>query len=373
MSQTKYKGTSFEEWYKANFGNEYAPNNKWDRSQANGMSDTDHTIGNKLYDAYIKNNEATTAHNESLATLDRDKASAEQAAKISYMRLQKYLPQQLAKQGLYGTGVTEDAYLKLHNNYMNDIKDIDSNYSDRKTALEQAYRSEMNNRDITTAGLVDDAIEKQKTSNLENYNEASEYLQGGSFATAQDVVNALEQYKGRVSDTQYQMLENTAASLIKAYGYDVDDLADGYVKDTVNAGKLYTTRALDFDSLSAGDDITVKVGGNEIAVESDGEAKSSAVVEYASSNGIKDGELFVFPDDDNAVYLYSGGIAYKIRAKSKNATNVANFGLLRDYLINGSVSKENESVQVYAGSSKKNTYTSTANQKKTKNGRSQGV
>lgn len=338
MSQTKYKGTSFEEWYKANFGNAYDPNNKWDRSQANEMSDIDHTIGNKLYDAYIKNNEATAAHNESLAALDKDKASAEQAAKVSYMRLQKYLPQQLAKQGLYGTGVTEDAYLKLHNNYMNDVKDIDSNYSDRKTALEQAYRSDMNNREIAAADDVDKVIENQKVSNLENYNEAVSYLEGGSFATAQDVVNALEKYKGKVSDTQYSMLENTAASLIKAYGYDVNGLADGYVKNTVNAGKINTARALDFDSLSDGDDITVKVGGVSLTVESDGKAKSTVPMEYASTNGVKDGEFFLFPDD-NAVYFYSGGVAYKVR--NKGVGYDAEYDALTEYLRNGTKPKRN--------------------------------
>lgn len=336
MSQTKYKGTSFEEWYKANFGNAYDPNNKWDRSQADGMSDIDHTIGNKLYDAYIKNNEATAAHNESLAALDKDKTSAEQAAKVSYMRLQKYLPQQLAKQGLYGTGVTEDAYLKLHNNYMNDVKDIDSNYSDRKTALEQAYRSEMNNRDITTAGLVDDAIEKQKTSNLENYTEASEYLQGGSFATAQDVVKALERYRGKVSDNQFEMLENTAASLIKAYGYDVNELADGYIKNTVNAGKIHTQYTSDYSGTNSGSNINVKVGENQYEAEIDGEAKNTAPAQYASQNGIGDGEMFYFPKDDG-VYISIGDTVYKIRKKDSTDGKTAEYERIKEYLKSGKV------------------------------------
>lgn len=335
MSQTKYKGTSFEEWYKANFGNAYDPNNKWDRSQANGMSDIDHTIGNKLYDAYIKNNEAAAVHNESLATLDKDKASAEQAAKVSYMRLQKYLPQQLAKQGLYGTGVTEDAYLKLHNNYMNDVKDIDSNYSDRKTALEQAYRSDANTREIALGEDVQGVLDRQNTSNLENYNEANEFLQSGSFASAQDVVAALEQYRGKVSDTQYNMLENTAASLIKAYGYDANGLADGYIKNTVNAGKINTARAIDYDTLQNGDDVRVSVGGSEFLVESNDAALSSAPAEYAAANGIKDGDFFVYPDEDNAVYVYKNGVAYSIVPKSRGDKNVANFNKLRHYLMTG--------------------------------------
>lgn len=334
----KYKGTSFEDWYKANYGTEYAPNAKSAGiSQTDGMSDTDYAIGRKLYDAYLKNNEATAAHNESLAALDKDKASAEQAAKVSYMRLQKYLPQQLAKQGLYGTGVTEDAYLKLHNNYMNDVKDIDSNYSDRKTALEQAYRSEMNNRDITTAGLVDDAIEKQKTSNLENYTEASEYLQGGSFATAQDVVNALERYRGKVSDNQFAMLENTAASLIKAYGYDVDGLADGtYIKDTVNAGKIHTQYTSDYSGTNSGSNINVKVGENQYEAEIDGEAKNTAPAQYASQNGIGDGEMFYFPKDDG-VYISIGDTVYKIRKKDFTDGKTAEYERIKEYLKSGKV------------------------------------
>lgn len=360
MAQVKYRGTSFEDWYKANYGTAY-DKSKGGISQTAGMADADYEIGQQLYNAYLKDNEAATAHNTALEQMATDKANSERSAAISYAKLQKYLPQQLAKQGLYSQGVTEDAYLKLHNNYMNNMNTIDNSYLDRKTALEQAYQSDKNTRQIASSEAVEGVIANQKTANLENYNEAISYLEGGSFATAQDVVNALERYRGKVSDNQYAMLENTAASLIKAYGYDVNGLADGYIKNTVNAGKIHTSAAIDFDSLSDGDDITVKIGDESFKVESDGEAKSSAVAEYAAGNGIKDGELFVYPDEDNAVYIYKNGIAYRVDAKSRGDKNVDNFNKLRHYLMSGEVSASNT---VKTNTVKSNSQT--ANQAKTR-------
>lgn len=328
----KYRGTSFEEWKKANG---YTDDTSNGIVQKAGMSNADYEIGQKLYNAYLRGNEATTVHNTALSQLESDKADSERAAEISYMRLQKYLPQQLAKQGLYSKGVTEDAYLKLHNNYMNNINEIGKNYGDRKTELEQAYRSDANTREIALGEDVQGVLDRQKTSNLENYTEASEFLQGGSFTSAQDVVAALEQYRGKVSDTQYKMLENTAASLIKAYGYDANGLADGYIKNTVNAGKINTARGTNYNNLSNGDDIKVNIGGSEITIESDGEALSTVPAEYAAANGIKDGDFFVYPEEDNAVYFYKDGVAYSVVPKSQSDKNIDNFNKLRHYLMTG--------------------------------------
>lgn len=328
----KYRGTSFDAWKKANG---YTDDTSNGIVQKAGMSDADYEIGQKLYNAYLRGNEATTARDVALSQLESDKADSARAAEVSYMRLQKYLPQQLAKQGLYSKGVTEDAYLKLHNNYMNNLNEIGKEYGDRKTELEQAYRSDANTREIALGEDVQGVLDRQNTSNLENYNEANEFLQSGSFTSAQDVVAALEQYRGKVSDTQYKMLENTAASLIKAYGYDANGLDDGYIKNTVNAGKINTVRATDYDSLQNGDDVRVSVGGSEFLVESNDAALSTAPAEYAAANGIKDGDFFVYPDEDNAVYVYKNGVAYSIVPKSRGDKNVANFNKLRHYLMTG--------------------------------------
>ena len=156
MANVKYKGTNFLDWYKANYnGQEYDPNNKNGISQIEGMSDADYDIGQTLYNAYLRNNEADAAHQTAMSALADDKASAERSADVSYMRLQKYLPQQLAKQGLHSQGVTEDSYLKLQNNYMNNLIDINKNYSTQKTALEQAYMSDVNTREIALGEAVE--------------------------------------------------------------------------------------------------------------------------------------------------------------------------------------------------------------------------
>ena len=110
MSKVKYRGTSFDEWKRANG---YTADTTNGISQLEGMSDADYSIGQKLYNAYIRDQEAKAAHDTSVKNLTDDKEAAIASAAVSYDRLKKYLPQQLAKQGLYGTGVSEDAYLCL--------------------------------------------------------------------------------------------------------------------------------------------------------------------------------------------------------------------------------------------------------------------
>ena len=53
MAQVKYRGTSFEDWYKANYGTAY-DKSKGGISQTAGMADADYEIGQQLYNAYLK-------------------------------------------------------------------------------------------------------------------------------------------------------------------------------------------------------------------------------------------------------------------------------------------------------------------------------
>ena len=327
----KYVGNSFKDWWNAHYGTDY--NGTDSLSKTKGMSEEDYAIGQKLYDAYLNENNLTAAYNTSKESLGQNKADAERAADISYQRLQKYLPQQLAKQGLYGTGLSEDAYLKLHSNYRNEVSDIDKNYNDNITSLENAYNSNLSDLRSGVGTAVEGVMDKYKQYRTDAYNEALTGLQTGSFSDAVDVENYLKSYSDKVSEQQYQMLEREAAAVVKASGFDVEQLGEGYIKDTVKSS-IPTAAAYDFDSLKNGDDITVKIDGKTFKVESDGPEKGNAAATHASNNNIADGRLFVY-GDSNDVYIYYGGVAYKVKAKSRSDEKVGWLNAVRHYLMYG--------------------------------------
>lgn len=339
----KYVGNSFKDWWNAHYGTAY--NGTDSLSKTEGMSEEDYAIGQKLYDAYLNENKLTAAYNTSKESLGQNKADAERAADISYQRLQKYLPQQLAKQGLYGTGLSEDAYLKLHSNYRNEVSDIDKNYNDNITSLENAYNSNLSDLRSGVGTAVEGVMDKYRQYRIEDearlqtqqtnaYNEASNGLKNGSFADAADVLNYVKGYEGKVSSQNYEMLKREAASKIKASGFEVDGIT-GFddVIENVNKSKIHKATASDFDSLKNGDDITVKINNVKYTVESSGKTSDTAT-KFALENGMDDGTMFV--DGDNKdVYIYNNGAAYKVKAKSRSDDMVGYLNALRHYLMYG--------------------------------------
>ena len=320
----KYVGNSFKDWWNAHYGTDY--NGTDSLSKTEGMSEEDYAIGQKLYDAYLNENKLTAAYNTSKESLGQNKADAERAADISYQRLQKYLPPQLAKQGLYGTGLSEDAYLKLHSNYRNEVSDIDKKYNDNITSLENAYNSNLSDLRSGVGTAVEGVMDKYKQYETDAYNEASNGLKNGSFADAADVLNYVKGYEGKVSSQNYEMLEREAAAVIKAKGFEVDGIT-GIPKAT----------ASDFDSLKIGDDITVKIDGKTFKVESSGKTSDTAT-KFALENGMDDGTMFVY-GDNNDVYIYNNGAAYKVVSKFGLEQYNAQYNDVRQYLLGQGLGK----------------------------------
>lgn len=326
MSKVKYQGNSFEEWWKAHYGTDY--NGKSGIYKTDSMNDADYSIGQKLYNSYLNEQDLTNKYNTSKETLTQNKRDAEIAADVSYQRLQKYLPQQLAKQGLYGTGMSEDAYLKLHNNYRNDVADIGKSYDANLTSLENAYRTDINDERRAVGTDIESVIDKYnaeeiaaeerrkadedrtKNNQLAMYKEAYDGLSTGYFKTVDDVNNYIANYQGTTSESQWANLQNYANEII-----------DG-IKDAESFKARGLTTNAKFDNPSGtqtyedGDDFDISISGKTYEIESAGKV-SGDVVEWASANGAGSGSVFIFDDE---IYVNRNGTIYLIkpvdRAKS---------------------------------------------------------
>lgn len=324
-----YVTTEFTDWYKKHYGKDYNGETTWSNEN---MSNADWQIGQKLYSAYLENQRLDSEYGKGIKALDKAKEDAERSADITLQRMQKYLPQQLAKQGLYGTGMSEDAYLRLQNQYQQSVSDAAKSYTDGLSRLESAYQQNKNSVwDKANTG-VNAAIDQAKTDAANNYTTASDGLTSRTFNSAKDVEDYVESWRGKVSDQDFASLEGEAVSVIKALGFDTEGVTNSNIKNGVDASKLDTVEASDFDSLKNGDDIKVKLGDTEYTVESDGEAPSAEPANYAAENGVKDGSLFVY-GDNNDVYIYSGGVAYKVVSKSNSPEKRAMYNDVRQYLL----------------------------------------
>ena len=365
MANNSYTGPYYDKWaelYKIGKGQDgkyLAP------EKTNEMSDTDYQIGQTLYRAYLENQRLDSDYAKGQQALADNKRNAEISADVTLQRMQKYLPQQLAKQGLYGTGVSEDAYIKLQNQYQQSVSDAAKSHADGMSALESAYQQNKTAVWEQANAGVNAATAQAKTDAANNYTTASEGLTSRTFNSAKDVEDYVESWRGKVSDQDFASLEGEAVSVIKALGFDTEGVTNSNIKNGVDASKIEKIEDASFDDLKAGDDIKVTLNGTPYTVESSGETSAGAA-KYAADNGILDGTLFVYGDNKD-VYIYSGEVAYKVKSKLGNDKWNAHYNDVRHYLMTGqygtALSEYNNPTQTEP----------TKNQKKTTNARSRGL
>lgn len=108
-----------------------------------------------LNSQYAKaSSELKRQYNQSLGVVDQSRKGSRQAASISLDKLKKYLPEQLAAEGLGNLGMSQTAYVRAQNNYQNQLAGIESDANAKRADL---YNSYANNRS---------ALERQKTRDL---------------------------------------------------------------------------------------------------------------------------------------------------------------------------------------------------------------
>ena len=335
MANSSYTGPYYDKWaelYKIGKGQDgkyIAP------EKTENMSDTDYQIGQTLYRAYLENQRLDSEYGKGKQALADNKREAEISADVTLQRMQKHLPQQLVKQGLYGTGVSEDAYLKLQNQYQKSVSDAAKSYNDGLSALESVYQQNKNSVWEQANTGVNTVLANAENEQKINYVNASEGLASGSFNNEAEVEEYLKSFEGKVSQQDYKLLKNQAISTIKALGFGTDGLTDQEMRKTIEDSEIPTGEDTSFDSLGNGDEIKVTLNNTEYIVESTGHTSAEAA-RYANNNKLLDGALFVH-GDNNDVYIYSGGVAYKVVSKGGiGATKEkyrAHFNDVRQYLL----------------------------------------
>ncbi len=236
----KYQGNDFLEWYKANYGTDFDPNVGFSRSE--GMSDVDWAIGNSLYNSYLtgrnleneynaNRSQAEERYNAALDALNTNKRNAQQNASITLDKLKKYLPTQIKAQGLGGLGVSESSVLKAYNNYQNNMGEIEGNYNTNKstidtnrettlTDLQRAYQDSKTNLDIAAGeqsqGIFEKYRDADKAAKEKDYSDALDALLGSTSVSADELMQYVERFRGRVSNEQYNTLVQQAQQVAQA-------------------------------------------------------------------------------------------------------------------------------------------------------------
>lgn len=236
----KYQGNDFLEWYKANYGTDFDPNAGFSRSA--GMSDVDWAIGNSLYNSYLtgrnleneynaNRSQAEERYNTALDALNTNKRNAQQNASITLDKLKKYLPTQIKAQGLGGLGVSESSLLQAYNNYQNNMGEIAGNYNTNKstidtnrettlTDLQMAYQDTKTDLDIAAGeksqGIFEQYKQADKQAKDAAYSDAYGTLAGSDSASVDDLMKYVEQFRGRVSNDQYNTLVQQAQQVAQA-------------------------------------------------------------------------------------------------------------------------------------------------------------
>lgn len=252
-----YNGTSsFLEWYKENYGVDYDPSVGFSRRE--GMNDGVWNVGTNLYNYYLQglDDERKKAEDEanrnkyydeqletllgeysaSREALDKSKRQSQQNASITLDKLKKYLPTQIKSQGLGGLGVSESTMLQAYNNYNNDMGAIESDYQANKTSLdtgETAAKNTLENyRQDALKAIADkynaaaDArqAEAGQTSNgifsayetqvreqmRQAFEDAYSTISNNTSTSADEIMNYVQQFKGKISDSDYQTLTQYA-------------------------------------------------------------------------------------------------------------------------------------------------------------------
>jgi hypothetical protein len=222
LNYNKYGSTynsesNFEDWYKNRYGTDYDGSTF---SKLDGMSDDDWEIGQSLYNKYNSYNRTTADllenYNKSKNELDTSKKNSQQMASITYDKLKKYLPTQIAAQGLGGLGTSESTLLQAYNNYANSMSDIASDYNAKKSDIDSDYNA-------ATANALSNYLENSESGASELY----------------------EKYKSAVESewsSNYQTLSNMIANSTSTNVDDITSIFNNYNLSD-NYKQLLTTQA----------------------------------------------------------------------------------------------------------------------------------
>lgn len=159
--------------------------------------------------------------------LDDEKKNSQQAASITYDKLKKYLPTQIKAQGLGGLGVSESTMLQAQNNYVNQMGNIGSEYSANTAELESKKTSDLSELEYYRADTLDGIQTKEWQTAYEN---ATVSIDNSGIFDQEQMTSFVEQFKGKVSDSQFNALLARGQSVATANKQYRDDIAEKEAK-----------------------------------------------------------------------------------------------------------------------------------------------
>lgn len=270
--------------------------------------------------------------------LEKSRWRSQENARVSYEKLQKYLPTLMKQQGLSGLGVSQTAALRMNQSHANRMGQIESDYSDALRELSAQYaegRSEIEqtagsealaayqiyldnkyNQDVLD--LQKNSLEYDRTRNetldteakqKELYDDIVNKITEGEFDTSEEMYNYIEKNKAGLSDNYY----NSIMAKANSYAPDIDEIAEdeAYYNDLLTTRTSQVTLKDDF-----AEDGTFKIQttyDNSIKVKSGGEVTDDAVIR--ASADVANGEVFGY---NRQLYIKVNGAIYSVVAKNQD-------------------------------------------------------
>lgn len=310
MAQTSgYNGdTDFLKWYKNLYGTDY--DEKVGLVRREGMSDGDWDVGSILHNYYIKNQQNEAARQENIndinarydgmadtakagfdsarRTLGENKATAQQNASIVYDKLRKYLPMKQRAQGLGGLG-TQSAELAAQNTYMTQMGGIASDYQSGMRAIDEnetsslgeleRYRSDSlrendtlhdslarsygETADTDARNAMDRYLQGEETRRGETFDLVHGALTSSTSSDANELLNYLTGYEGKVSDEQYGVLKAYAETVANANAKKASDEATGRQESEFNSNYNMAVSVLSSSTSTDASELMAYVNGLE--------------------------------------------------------------------------------------------------------------
>ena len=205
----------FLQWWIDNAGvGDYDPSKGFYRTDA--MSDYDYRIGKNLHTGYQNKLNLEQEYLNAQEELQKQTAQAQAQSYAEMMLMQKYLPELLNVQGYSGNvGMTENAVLGLNRNYNNSLNSIQGNYQSTLNDLTSDYnanRLSIDNSVASQNSSIYDLLTAQKEQEqLEWYNNLQSNIADMMLeddANYDDINAYLEKYKDKISQSQYEMLQD---------------------------------------------------------------------------------------------------------------------------------------------------------------------
>ncbi len=283
------------------------------------------------------------AHDAAIRQQAAARSAAKREAYIAHERLQKYLPQARAVQGIEGMGMTETAKVQGLNAYLTNRSAADAAYASGVADLEAEKLRAQTERDLARASeesAARDTYLAERGSILEKYRleqeaEAKEEAKAKSTAVGTMLSEMAEQQygaDGKMSQEGYNTLaayldaNRDKVSPLDAELYDMT--LEGYRKQIRSEVEqeafdrdAFTVKNATFADISKFEDnknLTVKVGGNSYRVQlnAPGDAPVSDATVTAAARQAREGDVFGL---GGKLYLKHNGEIYGIEERSNSA------------------------------------------------------